>query len=528
MSQPEQRITRRRVLALAGAATVVACTPTGQSAPSAPASAAASVSIKRGGTLNWGEPADPITFDPHTSNAGASTVLRRMIYESFTRHNPRTMAVEPALATKWEYTKPTELVWTLRENVVFHNGQPFTADDAKWNLDRMLDPKTANPFASLFDSIESTRVVSKYVLTMTLKSADPVLPGKFATTVVSGFAPSGSIPTSLASKPIGTGPYKFVEWVQNDHVTLIRNGEYWDTAAPNIDTMNVKILPQEDSRIAALRAGTIDFSILTADGAKRLAGTSTLKFIKGVHGTYYAFKLNQRFKPFQDVRVRRAMDLAIDRNDIIDKALGGSGTITGPIVYGWEDYGIPPAELPYKTDLDQAKKLMADAGYANGFEVTGITLPEGYGGAPSFFPTLVTAAESWKKLGITVKVTPVEIGTWLQKNNSIDYDLIMANKGFRGDPFTTLRDNWRFGANDNPGYKNAEVEAWLDQAAVEQDRLKRRDLYLKIQKKVLDESGFIFVYAVIENYAMQNYVMGYDHVPFDAFKDLMRTTWLDK
>ena len=84
---------------------------------------------------------------------------------------------------------------------------------------------------------------------------------------------------------------------------------------------------------------------------------------------------------------------------------------------------------------------------------------------------------------------------------------------FRSDPFTTLRDNWRAGANDNPGYKNAEVEAWLDQAAVEPDRVKRRDLYLKIQKKVLEEVGFTFVYAVIENYAMQKYVMGDDHVP---------------
>ena len=543
-TRSDNRITRRELLkgmgtlglmglaaACAPSATAPATAPAATNAPPAAATnapTAAPAVIKRGGTLNWGEVADPISFDPHNRNNASATVLQRMVYQCFTRQNARTLSVEPSLATKWEYTSPTELVWTLREGVVFHNGQPFTADDAKWNVDRALDPKTANPFANWYDAVAKTEVVSKYVVKMTLKRPDPLLPGKFAAMRVLGFAPATSDPTSLASKPIGTGPYKLAEWVQNDHVTLTRNPDYWEKGIPYIDTMSVKIAPQEDTRIAGLRAGQMDFSILSVDGVKRLAGAQNLKFIKGVHGVFTVIKMHQRFKPFTDVRVRRALDLATDKKEIIDKALGGSGTIIGPVVYGWEDYGIPPDQLPYKVDIDQAKKLMADAGYANGFEVTCVSLPEA-GDSSHFYPSIATAAEQWKKINVKVNIQQLELAAWLDKNNKLDYDMLIGNRGLRGDPIDVLVPHYTKGGNDNPiGYADPDVQSWLDQAAVEPDRVKRRDLYLKVQKKVLEDVPWIFLWAPIENYAMQKFVMGYDQVPFDSFKDLMWTTWLDK
>ncbi len=516
-------LTRRELLKAAGMVGVAGLA----GAWPARAMAAPVVIIKRGGTLNWGEVSDPISFDPHTRNNASSTVLRRMVYQSFTRHNPRTLAVEPALATKWEYTSRTEIIWTLRQGVVFHNGRPFTAEDAKWNVDRLIDPKTASPFANWYQAIDKTEVVSRYVLKMTLKQPDPVLPGKFGATVVSGFAPAGSEPNALASQPVGTGPYALTEYAPNDHVTLVRHGSYWERGKPYVDTMSVKFLPQEDTRIAALRAGAIDFSILSADGAKRLANSPNLKFIKGVHGVFTVIKMHQRFAPFRDMRVRRALDLATDKKEIIEKALGGSGTIIGPIVYGWEDYGIPPEQLPYKVDIDQARKLMTEAGYGGGFEVTAISLPEGH--PANFYPSIATAAEQWKKIGVTVRIQQLELGAWLQRNNTLDYDMLIGNRGFRGDPIDVLQPHYHRKGNDNPsGYSNSQVERWIEQAMVEPDRIKRRDLYLKIQWKVLQDVPWIFLWAPVENYAMQKYVTGYDHVAFDSYKDLMATTWLDR
>lgn len=515
------------VVSVAAACTPAAVAPTGASPGATAASTTAVAAIKRGGTFNLGEVGDPISFDPHNRSNASATVLQRMVYQCFTRQNARTLSIEPALATKWEFTTPTEIIWTLREGVVFHNGQPFTADDAKWNVDRAIDPKTGNPFGSWYDAVAKNEVVSKYVLKMTLKRPDPLLPGKFAAMRVLGFAPANSDPAALASKPIGTGPFKLTEWVQNSHATLVRNTDYWEKGVPYVDTLSVKFAPTEDTRIAALRAGQMDFSIVSADGAKRLASATNLKLIKGTHGVFTVIKMHQRFKPFTDVRVRRAMDLVIDKKEIIEKALGGSGTITGPVVSGWEDYGIAPDKLPYKVDVDQAKKLMADAGFANGFEVTAVSLPEGHPAA--FYPSIITAAEHLKKINIKVNVQQLELAAWLDKNNKLDYDMLIGNRGLRGDPIDVLVPHYTKGGNDNSiGYADPDVQTWLDQAAVEPDRVKRRDLYLKVQNKVLADVPWIFLWAPVENYAMQKYVMGYDHVPFDSFKDLLWTTWLDK
>lgn len=196
-SERRQRLNRRRFLTqlgvgLGGLVALSACqpaapppvVPTAGAAPQPTAAptaqpTAAAASIKRGGALTWAEIADPISFDPHTRNNASASNVQRLVYESFTRMEPRTMNVQPALATSWQYTSPTELVFTLRQGVTFHNGQSFSADDAKWNVDRMIDPATGNPFGSWYAAIGSTSVVDKKTLKLTLKSPDPVLPEKF-------------------------------------------------------------------------------------------------------------------------------------------------------------------------------------------------------------------------------------------------------------------------------------------------------------------------------------------------------------
>jgi len=516
----------------AAAPTTAAAAPTAVAKPtSAPAAAAAptttaAATVKRGGTLNWAEIADPISFDPHTrSNASASN-LQRLIYESFTKMDPHTMDVQPALATKWQYTSPTELVFTLRDGVTFHNGQAFSAEDAKWNVDRMIDPATGNPFGSWYAAIGSTSIVDKSTLKLTLKNPDPVLPEKFSAMRVSGFAPAGSDPTALASQPIGTGPFKLSQWTQNDQAVLQRNASYWDSAFPYLDTLIVKVVADEDTRIAGLRAGQLDWGLVSADGAKRLQGTQSVKMISGPQAVFTVLKYNQRFKPFADTRVRQALDMAIDRKLVISNALGDAGSLTGPIPYGWADYGIAPDQLPFKMDVNGAKSLLSAAGLSSGFQVDCVTLPEG--NSSHFYETIATIADGWKQLGVQVNLQPMELAAWLDKNNKNDFDLIVSNRGFRGDPIDILMPAFHSGGVDNQGYTNPQVDGWLDQASTEPDRIKRRDLYMQVQKQVMADAVWSFLWVPVETDAMQSYVQGYDHVAFDGFRDLMAATWIDK
>jgi peptide/nickel transport system substrate-binding protein len=516
--------------AAAAATQAPAAKPTTAVAAPATATSAASntaaANVKRGGTLNWAEIADPISFDPHNrSNASASN-LQRLIYESFTRMDPHTMNTQPALATKWEYTSPTELVFTLRQDVTFHNGQAFSAEDAKWNVDRMINPDTANPFASWYAAIDSTSMVDKNTIKLTLKSPDPVLPEKFSAMRVSGFAPAGSDPKTLASQAVGTGPFKLSDWTQNDQAVLQRNGSYWDSSFPYLDSLVVKVVTQEDTRIAGLRAGQLDWGLVSADGAKRLQSADNLKFISGPQAVFTVLKYNQRFKAFADARVRQALDMAIDRKMVIDNALGGAGALTGPIPYGWADYGIAPEQLPFKFDIAAAKSLMTAAGYGNGFQVDCVTLPEGQ--PSNFYPTITTVADTWKQIGVEVNIQPLELAAWLDKNNRNDFDLIVSNRGFRGDPIDILMPAFHSGGVDNQGYTKPQVDMWLEQASKEPDRIKRRDLYLQVQQQVMADAVWSFLWVPVETDAMQKYVEGYDHVAFDGFRDLMAATWIDK
>jgi peptide/nickel transport system substrate-binding protein len=237
--------------------------------------------------------------------------------------------------------------------------------------------------------------------------------------------------------------------------------------------------------------------------------------------------MNKRFEPFNDVRVRKALDLALDKNAIIETALGGAGVLTGPIVHGWEDYGIAPEDLPFDQNLEEAKRLMAEAGYEDGFDVTAVTLPEGH--SANFYPSIALAAEAWKELGVNVNIEQLELGAWLEKNNTLDYDMLIGNRGFRGDPIDILYPHYHPDGSDNPiGYNNPEVTAWIEQAMAEPDREKRKELYMQIQEQVLEDVPWIFLWGTVENYGVQDYVKGYDHVAFDAYKDLLWTTWLDK
>jgi peptide/nickel transport system substrate-binding protein len=246
----------------------------------------------------------------------------------------------------------------------------------------------------------------------------------------------------------------------------------------------------------------------------------------GPQAVFTVLKMHQRFKPFQDMRVRQALDMAVDRKAVINTALGGAGQLTGPIPSGWEDYGIAPDKLPFTVDMAKAKSLLADAGYANGFEVTCVTLPEG--GADGFYPTIATIADQWKPLGVQVDLQPLELAAWLDKNNNNDFDLIVSNRGFRGDPIDILMPAFHSGGSDNQGYMNQQVEQWLDQASAEIDRVKRRDLYLQVQQQLLKDVPWLWLWVPIENDVMQKTVNGYDTVAFDSFRDQMMRTWLDK
>src|SRR5438445_798790 len=227
------------------------------------AGAATAAQPKQGGQLVAAQEVDPVSLDPHTNSNFSALQGYEHIYESLTGYDEKTNIV-PALAERWELQNGGKTyVFHLRPNVKFHNGQTMTADDVHDSIDLVLDRRTAAHWRSWFDLVQEVRIIDPLTVQMNLKDPYPGLLGSFAGMRASGIMPKGLAEReNLKIKGIGTGPFKLVEFVPQDHITYARHADYWDTPLPYLDGIIFKILTEEYARLAALHAGPIQYAHL--------------------------------------------------------------------------------------------------------------------------------------------------------------------------------------------------------------------------------------------------------------------------
>jgi peptide/nickel transport system substrate-binding protein len=204
---------------------------------------------KRGGTLIAAQEVDPVSLDPHTNSNFSALQGYEQIYESLTGYDEKTNLV-PALAERWEITNGGKTyTFHLRPNVKFHNGQTMTAEDVKYSVERILDPKTASPWRNWLDPIKDMKIVDAGTIQMHLDAPYPALLGSFAGMRASAIIPKGLAEReNLKIKAVGTGPFKLVEYVPQDHITYARNPDYWDKPLPYLDGLVLKVLTEENAR----------------------------------------------------------------------------------------------------------------------------------------------------------------------------------------------------------------------------------------------------------------------------------------
>ncbi len=281
------------------------------------------------------------------------------------------MKVQPGLATEWKALDATTWELKLRSGVKFHNGDPFTAMDVKFNFDRILDPATnSRQVPVYYTKVKSVQVVDDLTVRITTNGSWPALPQLLSFMRIAPAKYFQSVGAeAFAQKPVGTGPYKFVEWVKDAHVTLEANDAYW-RGAPKIKRVTFSYVPDGATRVAQLLSGSVDLvqSIAPSDAA-RVKATSDLELasIRGMNGMFVG--INTFVKPFNDVRVRQALNYAVNWDAIISTLLGGyafrNASTIGALTNGYD-----PNLKPYAYDPAKAKQLLAEAGYPNGFATT--------------------------------------------------------------------------------------------------------------------------------------------------------------
>jgi peptide/nickel transport system substrate-binding protein len=400
---------------------------------------AAAETPQKGGSLVLCVPDEPPGLDPTANTAAAiDRVVYSNIFEGLVKVDREGNFV-PGLATKWDVS-PDGKVYTfhLRKGVTFHNGEPFNAAVAKWNLERAAAADTKNAHPEFFRVIEKMDTPDDLTLVVTLKDVDAL----YIAHMAEGDAvmlPMKGFETADA-QPSGTGPFKFTKWERGDRVEMERNPNYWDPKLPYLDKVTIRFIGDVSAQIAALKAGDVDVLgyLLAPESAADLAKDPRFKVNAGTSTGEMIMSTNNKAKPFDNKLVRQAMAYAIDRQTLIDLMMFGYGT---PIGSHWSP------STPYYVDLTgkfaynpaKAKELMAQAGYPDGFEAT-IKLPAIYAYSKRAGEVI---ADMLAQIGIKLKIEIVEWGYWLDRIfKQKDYQLTMIGHV----------EPWDIGIYANPDY----------------------------------------------------------------------------
>ncbi|MFD2262453.1 ABC transporter substrate-binding protein [Lacibacterium aquatile] len=438
-------------------------------------------------TLTVGMPIEPPNLDPTAAAASAiREVTYRNVYEGLTRLD-RNGQVQPALAESWTISDD-KLTYTfkLRQNVKFHNGRAFVADDVKFSLDRAKDPQSTNPQKALFTAIDSVDVVDPHTVTVKLKAPTGLFLWNMAWGDASIFAKE-TVETNKTN-PVGTGAYKFVSWTRGDRVVLEKNPDYRDAANVKMRQVTFRFIADAQAQSAALKAGDVD--AFPNFGAPELfeefKKDSKFTVVAGNTEGEIVAGMNNARKPFDDVRVRRALAMSIDRKSLIEAAYSGIGIPIGahfsPAQPGYVDLtGV------YKYDPPAAKKLLADAGYPNGFTAT-IKMPQ---------MTYATRSAEilssfFAEIGVTLKLEPIEFpGQWLdQVYKRTEYDMTIVAHTEPLDLGIYARDNYYF------NYKNDAFKAIMAKVTTATDDKQRFEFLAEAQRKLAEDEPALFLFLL--------------------------------
>ena len=395
-SPAESRLDRRELLKKAGqvGAGAVAAGALAGTAKAAPKRSRA-VPIRRGGRLVWGLESDPAHVAPFGGILTANHWAKEFAYDSLVEWD-RNLNVRPALAEKFEIISKTAIRWTLKQGVRFHNGKEVTSADVKYSVEKMLNPPLPGSISTVAQvpAIDRVQVVSKYVFVLHLKQPDARIIGFFAWQRYAPIVPEGLYDQiNVARNAIGTGPFRMLGYEPNDRIEYVRNARFWKQGQPYMNSMQLKILGDEQARVAALRAGAIDGATLSVDVARSFNNDRNVTVLKGPNAAFRELQMTIKTgqdRPWHDPRVRLAVNHAINRADIIRRVYSGEAEYSGFVPPGYGPWPLTDKELRekyLKFDLPMAKKLMAGRRPVEGLlghddDVRAAGLPADLGGRP--------------------------------------------------------------------------------------------------------------------------------------------------
>ena len=482
---------------------------------------------KKGGTLIVARTEDLKGLDPHKQSTQASLRVLELIYDSLFTFD-QDMKIAPGLAESWKWSDDGKMLTvSLRKNVKFQNGDSLTSSDVKFSFERILDEKIGAVARASFADIDKISAPDATTVVIALKRANATVTAAMAQTnaaiVSKNFVSGGGDPGTDA---IGTGAFRLVKWDPNKSLTLIANKDFWMPGLPRLDGIEFRVVPDEATVLAGLRAKTFDWAAIADPriAIRAGAGASTLTIARAPSLGFHALTLNSNRALFTNVRVRQAIACAVDRQEILDTVALGEGQVTGPLTLPFYRASLDDL-FCYKKDTDKVKQLLTDAGKS--------TLPK-FKILASTDDVQGTVAEAQniqaqlRRVGIETDIESVDQSTFVDRWAKGDFDAAVAALGGYPDPDVMLNRYWQStgGLNKVAGYKDSDLDKMLDQARATTDPDKRKSIYDAAQKKLVEASPWVWLYAGYEYAIMQSHVKSYTPYP-NSIRSL-REVWLDK
>lgn len=502
------------LLVLAIALIVSGCGGGGTASNSNKSNSEGNSSDQQGGELIFGLSGEPATMEPPVQNGTHGRTIKLSIYRGLVNYD-QDGNLSNELAESYSTSEDNKTYTFKLRDAKFQNGDPVTAEDVKYTFERIANPKNNSTFRNELSVIDKIDTPDAKTVVFTLK--EPYAPFVHYLAIPESVIVSKKWTEEkngdLNANPMGAGPFQFVKWTKGQELVVKKFEGYYKKDKVKLDSIRFVFYPDENTRVNALRAGDVDLiDTVPWKDASSIEQDPNLK-LDSVSGPFMQLQFNTQFAPFNDPRVRKAISYAIDRSVIINTAFNGRGQ---PI-YGM---AVPEGYIGYNSEndnyfehnIDKAKKLLAEAGYPDGFKARLL--------ATSQFSyhqqTAIAVQSELKKVGIEVELDLPDWATRTKKNMDGNYDFLVAGtSGDITDPdwLSNFYAGGDIRLNNSAYFNDAEINKLLSDGRKELDEEKRKDIYDKLIDRSLDLSPFVYLSWREQAYAMNKNVEGFKNMP---------------
>ena len=493
------------------------------------------VKPKYGGTLTFATHRDISTMNPLVRVSSHNEWTRRLMYEPLLEVDERGK-IQPYLAESWSTSSDGKIyTFQLRNGVKFHNGQEMTAADVKFAMDYTLNPKNGASGRTRLRQVAGIEVAGKYTLRITLKNPTPQFIPTLATIQSFSVIPKESLAEGKrkpATFPPGTGAFRFVEWRSNQKLILARNEDYWRGKA-YLDKVIIRPIPNATVRFIALRSGDVDLIVrVPSQWVHRLMKGSIkgLSYLEMLDTVRYRVQFNTTQPPFNDKKLRQAVAPALDQKELIQSSFFGLGQPTLQKYRKGDTWYFD--EIPSVLhDMNKAKAFLKNSSYKG----ESIELATGNSTVNQSLASTIQA--QLKRVGIKVKINPLESGASRQSARQGDFSFRVGASGTYFDPSDTYgrelacEPNLKRRINNLTGYCDPEMEALVKKAEREMNHKARRELFKQIVTKFTEDVPTIYFAAINRYYGMRDNVKGFTSIregTYEWFGGGLSRTWLDR